>query len=420
MANKQRKLAISKKKKTQVVRGKGAYTEPTRLGSALRTLGGLGGRALGGLIGYGNGGASVGTGLGAALSKWLGSGDYDVSANSILSKLSPDGSVPAMHKNGQSITVRHKEYLTPVMSSTTFAVQNRFPLNPGLSTTFPWLSAIASQYTEYTIKGLIYHYVPTSGMAISGTNASLGSVMIQTSYRATEAQPTSKLELLNEYWSSESVPSESFCHPIECDPKENPFNVQYIRTGSLPSTENQLMYDLGVTTVATSGQQQANLQLGDLWITYEIELRKPRLTNFGEDIQQMVVTNTSNLNNLTPLGSVDTQIVVGNTTAGFSVTPTQILFNKGSQGRWLILMGYRGAAFTLTTSAPIVTNCTLVTQTNGAITERHTDTAGSGDVWLVDITDPNTAGAITPQVSAMTNATLMRVLVVRVNTGFAV
>jgi hypothetical protein len=143
--------------------------------------------------------------------------------------------------------------------------------------TFPWLSAIAESFSEYTIKGLVYHYVPTSGSAIAGTNNALGSVMMHTSYRATEALPTSKHELLNEYWACESVPSEAFCHPVECDPKENPFNIQYVRNGELPSSESRLMYDLGNTVIATSGQQTTGVVLGDLWVTYEVELRKPVL-----------------------------------------------------------------------------------------------------------------------------------------------
>ena len=37
------------------------------------------------------------------------------------------------------------------------------------------------------------------------------------------------------------------------------------------------MYDLGVTHVAVSGQQANDVVLGDLWVTYEVELKKPIL-----------------------------------------------------------------------------------------------------------------------------------------------
>jgi len=246
----------------------------TRLGSALRALGGLGGSTIGSLVGYGQAGGQLGTSLGASLSKWLGSGDYSVSTNTLVAKASTG--IPSMHNTGQKIVVRHKEFLGEIRSNQNFTVVASYSLNPGLSGTFPWLSRIAACYQTYSIKGMVFHYVPTSGM-YTGTTPALGSVMIQTSYRATDTPPSSKVELLNEYWSSEAVPSEAFCHPIECNPKENPFQVQYVRGIPLPSTENQLMYDLGTTHVAVSGQVSSNVVLGDMWVTYEIELSKPVL-----------------------------------------------------------------------------------------------------------------------------------------------
>lgn len=265
---KQKTMLVRKKKQP----AKKQVQELTRLGSALRTLGGIGGTALGGIFGMPSAGSSFGTGAGAALSKWLGSGDYTVSRNSITEKAS--NGIPMMHKTEQSIVVRHKEYIGPVSGSTAFTVQKTLQINPGNSVAFPWLSGVAARFQEYKIRGLVFHYVPTSGTAVSGTNSALGSVMIQTSYRSNDSAPTSKAVMMNEYWATESVPADPFCHPIECDPKENPFNIQYVRTGTIPTSDNQLLYDLGVTYVATSGMQSTNV-VGDLWASYEIELKKP-------------------------------------------------------------------------------------------------------------------------------------------------
>jgi hypothetical protein len=145
-----------------------------------------------------------------------------------------------------------------------------------LANSFPWLSKIATRFQEYEFKGLIYHYVPTSG-TFNGTSAALGSVMLQTTYRATDAAPTSKLEMLNEYCSNETVPFETMAHPIECDPKENPFAIHYIRTGT-PGTSDPLLYDIGTTFVATQGMSTTDV-VGDLWCTYEVELKKPLISS---------------------------------------------------------------------------------------------------------------------------------------------
>jgi len=265
------------KKKKQTKQSQPTKRELTRLGGALRALGGLAGGAIGSTIGFGGAGASAGTSLGASISRWLGSGDYKVSTNSIVNRsLKSSDGIPSMHCSSQTIVVRHKEFVTEVRGNTSFTVQNSFSINPGNTQLFPWLSSLAAKFQEYRIKGLVFHYVPSSGAISSGSSA-LGTVMMQTSYRASDSQPLSKSEMLNEYWSSESVPSEPFCHPIECDPKENPFNVQYVRTKNPPSGDSILMYDLGMTHIATSGQQTTGTVLGDLWATYEIELKKPQV-----------------------------------------------------------------------------------------------------------------------------------------------
>lgn len=244
----------------------------TALGKALRSLGGLGGQLLGGALGNATVGGAAGTAVGAQLSRWLGQGDYAISKNSIIKP-----TVPEMHRSGQSVLIRHREYICEVIGSQSFTVQRVLPINPGVEETFPWLSGVAAQFQQYKILGMVYHYVPTSG-AISSSQA-LGSVMLQTTYRATDASPSTKVEMMNEYWAVEGVPSTDIVHGLECDPKENPFSVHYVRSAGVGATDNLLMYDLGKTFLATQGQSTNGVVLGDLWATYEIELIKPVITD---------------------------------------------------------------------------------------------------------------------------------------------
>lgn len=273
MTSKRTKTKMKKARSAPALSRKQTNTRdvsPGAVGQIIRQLGSLGGGALGGLIGLPGAGASAGSSLGAAFSKWLGAGDYKVASNSLVVKAAQG--IPMMHNSGQSVIIRHKEYLGQVLSSVNFSVGMSFPINPGESQTFPWLSRLATSFQQYEVKGMVYHYVPTSG-SISSTQA-LGSVMIQTNYRANDNPPASKVEILNEYWANETVPYETMAHPIECDPKENPFNVHYVRAGTIPNGEIA-MYDVGTTYVATSGQSGNGVVLGDLWVTYEVELKKP-------------------------------------------------------------------------------------------------------------------------------------------------
>lgn len=332
-------------------------TEPTALGKALRVLGAAGGTALGGYFGNPAIGSAAGNSLGAAVSKWLGAGDYEVAANSIVRQtLKSSDAIPTMHREGQSVVVRHKEYLGEVTANQTFTINNAYALNPGLASTFPWLCGVADRFQEYRFKGIVFHYVPSSGSLSSGTSNALGTVMMQTSYRSNDSPPASKVEMLNEYWSSESVPSEPFCHPIECDPKENPFNVQYVRTGNVPAGDNQLIYDLGVTHVATSGQQVNGVVLGDLWITYEVELKKPivasNATTAIKYLEQAFSAPTGADWFSTPSSNL------GNLSATFATRT--ISFPKASQGTWLITIKFVASttfsAFN-TAGAITLTNC---------------------------------------------------------------
>ncbi len=371
--------------------------ETTAVGKALRALGGAGGAALGGYFGIPPTIAgAAGTTIASALSRWLGQGDYTVSTNSVVaSSLKAASSIPSMHKDGQSIIVQHKEYLGEVRSSTSFQVLQSYVLNPGNPITFPWLSDIAAKFQEYRIRGAVFHYVPSSGSVASGTNPGLGTVMLQTTYRSTDQAPVNKVEMLNEYCSNEVVPSETMAHPIECDPKENPFNVQYVRTGTVPIGDTQLMYDLGVTHLAVSGQQASGNVIGDLWITYDVELKKPIVTSnsaFTSKFFQSVSPSTN-------LASLFNGAVTGGNW-GCTVSTNTLTFPKGSVGTWLVgLQIIPTTTFTAwsTTTFPTLTNCSL----NSTVLPDWCSNAASGaesrgvyKVIAVVISDPAVSASV--------------------------
>lgn len=407
------KVRTKKRAKARKAQPTVTKKEMTRLGAALRSLGSLGGAAAGGLVGMPQSGASLGHSLGATISRWLGAGDYSVSSNSIVSRsLKGSDAIPSMHSQSQSVVIRHKEYIGEIRSSTTFLVMDALQLNPGNNRTFPWLSTIANSFQEYKIRGMVFHYVPTSGAAISGTNAALGSVMMSTSYRANDAAPASKVELLNEFWSSESVPSESFCHPIECDPKENPFNVQYVRSGNVPDEDSRLLYDLGVTYIAVSGQQSSGNVIGDLWCTYEIELKKP-----------LVYSNVTSASRWGTLSCMDPTLsgalwfVPGSiTTAGsitLSASTRSLSFPEGCVGTWLVNVYVRPTTtFTVCnlSGSASVTNCTKVDMYLGIEYLRQSFSGGGGTVgdgfyaMTVRITDPSVNASITFPSSSITGS----------------
>jgi hypothetical protein len=372
--------------------------EMTLLGAALRGLGGLGGGAIGSLFGSPSTGNAVGSSLGGAISRWLGSGDYTVSTNSIVKQsLKAASSIPMMHNDGQTVVIRHREFLGEIRSSTAFTVQASYELNPGNASTFPWLSGIANKFQEFKFRGVVFHYIPSSGSAISGTSPSLGTVMLQTTYRSSDVAPSSKVEMLNEYCANEVVPHEPMAHPIECDPKENPFNVMYVRTGSPPAGDSKLMYDLGVTHVATTGQLASGNAIGDMWVSYEVELKKPIVaSNVTKEVfsTQYIfdgITDVANLFDPTKIVSYTGDIIV--VTPGNNV----LTIPAGRGGRVLIVLRHFGAsnwtATTTSANAGSLTNCTLApwcAGTNTAANGTNCTASSLGSAFTafaVDVTD---------------------------------
>jgi hypothetical protein len=280
MVKKNKTLMASKKKVKKAVPSP-PPPMPRREKSVLSSLGALTLRGLGAAAGGILGNPALGYQAGAGISKWMGMGDYELTSNSIIEKHAKG--VPFMHKSGQTTRVQHREYIQDVITSSSAGTfqTTQFPLNPGVSATFPWLSVLAQQYQEYTFKGLVFHFVSTSGDSVASTNTALGSVIMATQYRSTSAPFTNKTAMLNEYFSCDGKPSEDIAHPVECDPKENPFNVQYVRTGNVPSGEDEKMYDLGTFNFATVGYPGTSSNVGELWVTYDIELRKPQVASLA-------------------------------------------------------------------------------------------------------------------------------------------
>jgi hypothetical protein len=311
-------------------------------------------------------GGDTGHNIGAALSKWLGSGDYRVGKNSCVLS----AQIPMMHQSGQSITVRHREYIADIVAGTgtptNFSIASTYALNPGLASSFPWLATVAQQFQEYTWKGLVYHFVSTAGQSVSSTNTAIGSVMMATQYRATAAAYINKQQLLNEYFSGDSKSSESFCHPIECDPKENPYNIQYVRSAAVPSGEDQKTYDLGVMYVATQGLPSAGVNVGELWATYEVELRKPIVAgSLQNDVVAYIAYGTSP-STTNPFGAARSETL---DTLGIICSGTTLTFPAQIYGCFYVTVCYD----TTTSIGGITgtfTNCTQFTST--ALAFRYT------------------------------------------------
>lgn len=241
-------------------------------------LGMAAGEAIGGPIGAMAGGW-LGGKAGDLFSAVTGFGDYSIAQNTLMKGGMSMPQIVNSTKSG-GVIVRHCEYVGEVLASTDFTA-TKYPLNPGLRSSFPWLSQIAVNFDQFRFRGMIWGVRSTSSDSVLSTNAStsLGSVNLATDYDASDSPFTNKREMLNTMFSNSGKPSVNLLHPIECKTSMSPMRLQYVRGGANPPNTDIKMYDLGNFYVATEGMQNIVLtqSVGELWVSYEVEFYKQQV-----------------------------------------------------------------------------------------------------------------------------------------------
>lgn len=323
--------AYSKKSAPRAIRGRGAYTDAPKRPkkTALQGIakyaplaGGSLGSALGGPVG-----GMLGTAAGQLFNHFFGRGDYQVQNNCFLKDGQLMEPIINPHKSGGDV-FRRSEYLTDVITSSsanTFNLQN-YPINPGLDTTFEWLSQLACNYEEYSIEGMYFEFRSMSADALNSTNTALGQVILACNYNAASSNFANKMEMENYEGGISSKPSISTRYFVECEPHRSVLDNLYVRQGSVPSGQDQRMYDLGNFQIATNGFQGTSVNIGELWVTYQVCLRKPKLFaalgNYNSHFYGINPTYT----NANPIGTGTLATTFSNI-QGFSASGTTIKWN---------------------------------------------------------------------------------------------
>lgn len=262
------------------------YKISKQVAGGMSELGGYAGQALGAILGGAAGGpmgSAVGSAVGGiagyGLSKIMGFGEYKIEKNVFM-----EGRLPQMVNlpTGGGTVIRFQEYLSDIYTTAdvsnpgAFDIQS-FLINPANSKTFPWLNQIAANYEQYFIEGLVFEFRSTSADALNSTNTALGSVMMATQYDVADPIFRSKAEMLNYEYSNSLKPSDNCLHMVECEPSQSVLSGLYTLDGSAPANTDSRLYHLGRFSIATIGFQAANVNIGELHVTYQIRLLKPKL-----------------------------------------------------------------------------------------------------------------------------------------------
>lgn len=403
-------------KKTSRIRGKGDYTiensipEPLKrieakvdhlersinkkasVKSAASTVG----RTLGNFVNQGDMGALAGE----TLAKLFGHGDYTVKSNSLIPH--PGQTLPKFSSANRGTRIVEREYIGDIFSGTlssgsTVFSNSSYSISPTNAGTFPWFSTVAALYDQWEPHGIVFEFVSTSS-EYNGTNQALGTVILATDYDPTDPMFATKQQAENADYSCSTKPSISLMHGIECDPKERPLPVLYTNASGASDLK---FSSLGNFQICTQGMSAANVNLGELWVSYDITLYKKQQMPLVEIIPHLNAYGNNLLGQGTWSGLISTYSTVGITLTQSSATTSRITFPPDLRsGRFWIYnnIDFNGGG------AVTYNNCSLVLAQN-TLPSYH---------LIVDITGPNAY----VQIGAATTATTWTLDVMQVVSNF--
>lgn len=214
------------------------------------------------------------------------------------SNVVPDFNPTDLHE----VTYSNKEFVRDIYapsSGTVFQIDS-WNLNPGLVQAFPWLSQLALNFEEYEFIQLAFTYKSTVA-DFASASGQVGQIAMATQYNPNSDSFADKEEMMLYQGGMSCKTTESLIHGIECDPSKLAGAAQkYVRQGSLPMSEDLKNYDLGKTSIAVLNvpSTYAGQQIGELWVSYTVRLRKPKLVSanaYNVRIDNFAHYNTANV-----------------------------------------------------------------------------------------------------------------------------
>jgi len=271
-------------------------------------------------------GAMLGQQAGASIASIGGYGRYKIKKNTLMQQ-KPPAMVNTDTRGGSIIQMR--EYLGDIVSAATantFKIDT-FPINVGLAETFPLGSEISRNYQKYQLMGCVFEFRSMSGNALNSVNTALGQVVscVDTTCVATYS---SKILVEDTDGGQSCKPSECMLIPVECQRDLVLGNVAYVRAGAVPRGQDVKTFDYGNLIIGSNGIQGTNVNLGELWVTYQVKLIAPRLfDNLGLAIGYFNYVNFSYTLPL-PLGNGTVWTATANTLACTVTVGNTINFPK--------------------------------------------------------------------------------------------
>ncbi len=168
--------------------------------------------------------------------------------------------------SGKTMTLSNSELITSINGSVTFS-NTQFVVNPGLSTTFPWLYKSAANFQMYRFHKLSFEFRP------SVSTATPGIVVLSPEYNVQDHPPVSLSEASNTEGSNQGNTWLKTMCLLSVDRMFSFGRRKQIRASLV--TGDLMNYDACKINVSTVDQADTSI-IGYLWVHYEVELAVPQ------------------------------------------------------------------------------------------------------------------------------------------------
>lgn len=232
----------------------------------------------------------------------------------------------------ERVNIKSREYLGAINGASNFTLSTLI-LNPGLLQTFPQLSKLAMHYEQYQMNGCVFWFHSTSGESTNSADTAIGEIMMANQPDSTEANPLNKQQMVRLDSAKQAKPSIDQLHGIEC--ADAP--IKFIRHGDpIEATQDANRFDLGKFHLAVEGCNAAVTRIGELWVTYDVDLIRSRDSR-GQEVASYRGEGNGTAAALFSSLSL-TYNSIGLTTSGNTITFPQFV-NDGDYAITIIFIG---------------------------------------------------------------------------------
>lgn len=216
---------------------------------------------------------------------------------------------------------RESERISTVPGSTAFSTVTSLRCNPGLATSFPWLSGHAALFERYKIHKLVYRYKNLKG------TSSDGNVILSFDYDTLDAAPSTAVIATQSTHYADGAPWRIFALTVPTDGRK-----LFTRTTALADVDLKT-YDMGQVHISAEGCADTS-DHGYIEVDYDIEFFDKQSQNGGSTpllasaSSSYFLGTTQTVSGLIPFSSNvfnDAEIV--NTGGSFLLKPGKYLYS---------------------------------------------------------------------------------------------